>query len=94
MLGFWITGKMLDPRTAPFWRRRLWLTISVLFFGQLLLGLAISLVFLMTGKLHFSVHMMIEGGVVYRGALMPGRRSAATCVIWGMVLTLCCTISR
>ncbi len=68
-LGFWLTGKFLDPVTAPKWRRRTWLWISAAFFGQLLLGLTVSPVFLMTGGLHFPVPMVIEGGVVYRGGL-------------------------
>lgn len=68
-LGFWLTGKFLDPATAPRWRRRTWLWLSVVFFGQLLLGLTVSPVFLMTGKLHFPVPMAIEGGLAYRGEL-------------------------
>lgn len=68
-LGFWLAGKFLDPSTAPKWRRRAWLWISAAFFGQLLLGLTVSPVFLMTGELHFPVPMVIEGGSVYRGEL-------------------------
>lgn len=69
LLGFWLTGKFLDPVMAPKWRRRTWLWISAVFFGQLLLGLVVSPVFLMTGMLHFPVPMVIEGGLVYRGEL-------------------------
>lgn len=68
-LGFWLTGKFLDPASAPKWRRRTWLWISVAFFGQLLLGLTVSPMFLMTGELHFPVPMVIEGGFAYRGEL-------------------------
>lgn len=68
-LGFRLTGKFLNPATAPKWRRRTWLWISAAFFGQLLLGLTVSPVFLMTGELHFPVPMVIEGGFAYRGAL-------------------------
>lgn len=68
-LGFWLTGKFLDPAQAPLWRRRTWLWLSVAFFGQLLLGLTLSPVFLMTGELHFPIPMVIEGGFVYRGEL-------------------------
>ena len=69
VLGFWLTGRFLDPATAPKWRRRTWLWISVAFFGQLLLGLTVSPMFLMTGKLHFPIPMVIEGGFAYRGEL-------------------------
>lgn len=69
VLGFWLTGKFLNPATAPRWRRRLWLLFSGVFFGQLLLGLTLSPLFLMTGKLHFPIPMVIEGGWVYRGEL-------------------------
>lgn len=68
-LSFWLTGKFLDPVTAPKWRRRTWLWLSVVFFGQLLLGLTVSPVFLMTGNLHFPIPMVIEGGFIYRGEL-------------------------
>lgn len=68
-LGFGLTGKFLDPATAPLWRRRTWLWISAAFFGQFLLGLTVSPVFLMTGKLHFPIPMVIEGGFAYRGEL-------------------------
>lgn len=68
-LGFWLTAKFLDPATAPKWRRRTWLWISAAFFGQLLLGLTVSPLFLMTGELHFPVPMVIEGGFAYRGEL-------------------------
>lgn len=68
-LGFWLTGRFLDPATAPKWRSRTWLWISAAFFGQLLLGLTVSPVFLMTGELHFPVPMVIEGGFAYRGEL-------------------------
>lgn len=73
VLGFWLTGKFLDPAAAPRWRRRTWLLLSVVFFGQLLLGLTVSPRFLMTGELHFPVPMAIEGGLVYRGewSFMP-----------------------
>ena len=72
-LGFWLTGKYLDPKSAPRWRRRTWLLFSGVFFGQLLLGLTVSPMFLMTGKLHFPIPMVIEGGAIYRAewAFMP-----------------------
>ncbi|MFH1845693.1 MAG: 4Fe-4S ferredoxin, partial [bacterium] len=35
----WLAGKMLDPAVQPIWRRRVWLLFSVVFFGQLALGL-------------------------------------------------------
>ena len=57
--GALVTYKMQDPRNVQVWRKYSWLAFSVLFFSQLLLGLLVSDLFLMTGKLHLPVPMMI-----------------------------------
>jgi ferredoxin-type protein NapH len=36
----WLYGKMRDPKQAAVWRPRIWRLFSIVFFGQLLLGLA------------------------------------------------------
>lgn len=63
----WVTGKLLDARSARVWRPRLWALFSAVFFGQLLLGLAGYDLFLMTGQLHLPVPALILAGPLYRG---------------------------
>ncbi len=59
--------KMQDPLNVPRWRRITWITFSTFFFLQLILGLSGLEKFLMTGKLHLPIPMMIMGGPLYRG---------------------------
>lgn len=54
------------PRTARI-RSRIWALFSLVFFGQLLLGLAGLERMLMTGDLHLPVPALILAGPVYRG---------------------------
>ncbi len=63
----WIAGKLRDPERAPLFRARMWLFFSVVFFGQLGLGLAGWEQFLMTGDLHLPVPALILAGPLYRG---------------------------
>ncbi len=58
--------KMQDRDKAPRWRSVSWTLFSVLFFGQLLLGLLVSDRFLLTGTLHFPIPVMILAGPLYR----------------------------
>jgi polyferredoxin len=67
--GWFVTWKMQDPRNVPQWRKITWTIFSVVFFTQLLLGISGIEKFLMTGKLHLPIPMMILGGPVYRGQL-------------------------
>lgn len=62
----WMTEKLLDPTQSAAWRRRLWLLFSLVFFAQLLLGLAGLEQFLMTGKLHWPIPALIVAGLIYR----------------------------
>ena len=59
--------KMKDPKNVPLWRQRSWLFFSVIFFGQLILGLIGFEKFLMTGELHLPVPAMILSGPIFRG---------------------------
>jgi len=54
------------PRTARI-RSRIWALFSLVFFGQLVLGLAGMERMLMTGDLHLPVPALILAGPVYRG---------------------------
>jgi len=58
---------MYDAQKAARWRQITWLAFSIFFFTQLLLGLIVSDKFLMTGKLHLPIPMMIISGPIYRG---------------------------
>jgi ferredoxin-type protein NapH len=64
-----VINKMKDPVNVPRWRKITWTTFSVVFFSQLLIGLAGADRFLMTGKLHLPIPMMILAGPIYRGQL-------------------------
>lgn len=63
--GF-IVYKMLNSGETAKWRLRIWLLFSVVFFGQLILGLLGLDIFLMTGTLHFPIPAVILAGPVYR----------------------------
>ena len=60
---------MQDPLRTPGWRKMTWFVFTVVFFGQLLLGLTLNGKFLMTGKLHVPVPALIIAGPLYRGQL-------------------------
>jgi ferredoxin len=61
------TSPMLDPARSRSLRPKIWGLFSLIFFGQLALGLAGIEEMLMTGKLHFPIPALIIGGPVYRG---------------------------
>lgn len=65
----WIIEKMLNPASSAIWRRRIWLLFSIVFFGQLALGLVGFEKFLMTGSLHLPIPAMIIAGPLYRWEL-------------------------
>jgi len=58
---------MQAPEKVSRWRKYTWFAFSVVFFSQLILGLSGFEKFLMTGKLHLPVPMMILAGPIYRG---------------------------
>jgi ferredoxin-type protein NapH len=67
--GALVVFKMQDPKNVPYWRKFTWTIFSVIFFSQLLIGLSGFDKFLMTGKLHLPIPMMIIAGPIYRGQL-------------------------
>jgi polyferredoxin len=67
--GALVAYHMQDPAKVQAWRRYTWLAFSVVFFSQLILGLMGFESFLMTGKLHLPIPMMILAGPLYRGHL-------------------------
>lgn len=71
--GALVAFKMQDRGKVQQWRKYTWFAFSVVFFSQLVLGLLVSEKFLMTGKLHLPVPMMIMAGPLYRGeiSMMP-----------------------
>jgi polyferredoxin len=67
--GAFVVYKMQDPLNVPKWRRITWTTFSIIFFTQLIIGISGFDKFLMTGKLHLPIPMMIIAGPVYREQL-------------------------
>ena len=67
--GAVVAFKMQDPMNVPSWRKITWSIFSIIFFAQLIIGLSGFEKFLMTGKLHLPIPMMILGGPIYRGQL-------------------------
>ncbi|MEW6756281.1 MAG: 4Fe-4S binding protein, partial [Candidatus Latescibacterota bacterium] len=63
----WVTEKMLVRRQSARWRRRVWGLFSLVFFAQLVAGLAGAERFLMSGELHLPVPALILAGPLYRG---------------------------
>ncbi len=64
----WVGGRMSDPARSSAVRSRIWGLFSLVFFLQLVLGLAGVRELLMTGALHLPVPAVIIGGPIYRGA--------------------------
>jgi polyferredoxin len=60
---------MLIPERSGWWRRFSWSLFSAIFFLQLILGIAVDKIFLMTGELHLPVPALIISGPLYRGEL-------------------------
>jgi ferredoxin-type protein NapH len=69
LYGAFVVSKMQDPVNVPKWRKITWTTFSIVFFTQLIIGLSGFDKFLMTGKLHLPIPMMILAGPIYRGQL-------------------------
>jgi len=65
--GAIVAYHMQSPEKVAAWRKYTWFAFSVVFFSQLILGLSGLEKFLMTGKLHLPVPMMILAGPIYRG---------------------------
>lgn len=69
MFGAFVIFKMQDPSKTAKWRKISWTIFTIVFFSQLALGLLGYEKFLMTGKLHLPIPMMIISGPLYRGQL-------------------------
>ncbi|MCX7985604.1 MAG: 4Fe-4S binding protein [Bacteroidales bacterium] len=61
--------KMTDPACVPKFRKLSWIVFSIVFFSQFILGVTVDTIFLMTGKLHLPIPMMVLAGPIYRGQL-------------------------
>ncbi|MDX9902781.1 MAG: 4Fe-4S binding protein [Bacteroidales bacterium] len=66
--GFLLEHNMLIPGRSGWWRRFSWSLFSVIFFLQLILGIAVDRIFLMTGEMHLPVPALIISGPIYRGS--------------------------
>lgn len=69
LYGAVVAYHMQDPSKVQAWRKYTWLAFSIVFFSQLILGLLGYEKFLMTGKLHLPIPMMILAGPIYRAHL-------------------------
>ncbi len=69
LYGAFVAYKMQDPLNVPKYRKITWTIFTVVFFGQLILGLSGFESFLMTGKLHLPIPMMIIAGPLHRAQL-------------------------
>lgn len=69
LLSGWLYHKMSPRTTRSIWRKRIWLIFSVVFFSQLILGITIDSIFLMSGTLHFPIPGLIPLGAIYRWQL-------------------------
>ncbi len=65
--GAIVAARIYDYKTQTKWRIRVWHLFTIVFFGQLILGLLGFDSFLMTGKLHLPVPALIAAGPIYRG---------------------------
>ena len=64
----WLSDRLQDPGQIRELRPKVWLVFSVIFFTQLILGVAGLEKLLMTGKLHLPVPALIVAGPAFRGA--------------------------
>lgn len=64
----WLLTLFLQPATAKKWRPKIWSLFSLVFFAQLILGLAGIEKMLMTGKLHLPLPALIIAGPLFRGS--------------------------
>ncbi len=64
--GAFVALKMQNHMNVPKWRRLTWTIFAIVFFTQLAIGLLGAEKFLMTGKLHLPIPMMIISGPIYR----------------------------
>ncbi|MGL5682033.1 MAG: 4Fe-4S binding protein [Marinifilaceae bacterium] len=69
LLSGFFYALMANRKERSKWRIRLWLLFSVVFFTQLLLGITVDTLFLMSGKLHFPIPALIPLGALYRGEI-------------------------
>ena len=63
----WLSDRLQDSRQIRKIRPKVWLVFSVIFFTQLILGVAGLEKLLMTGKLHLPVPALILAGPIFRG---------------------------
>lgn len=66
LYGSMLVYLMQDRTQRAVWRRRAWIFFSIVFFGQLLLGITVDSLFLMSGELHLPIPAIILAGPLYR----------------------------
>lgn len=66
LYSVWVLGMLLDPQRSRAGRKTVWLIFSLVFFGQLALGLLGITPMLMTGTLHIPLPAFVVFGPVFR----------------------------
>ncbi len=63
--GF-LSYKMQNRKERSAWRVKSWLLFTIVFYGQLILGITADSLFLLSGKLHLPIPAIILAGPIYR----------------------------
>jgi len=61
-----LSYKMQNRKERSIWRMRSWLLFTIVFYSQLILGITIDSLFLLSGKLHLPIPAIILAGPIYR----------------------------
>jgi len=64
--GVCLYKRLINVKTFITTKKIAWTLFSIVFFSQLIFGIFINDIFLMTGKLHLPIPMLIIGGPIYR----------------------------
>jgi len=66
LYGAFLAYKMIPRESRTRWRLRSWTVFSIVFYTQLMLGIAVDSIFLFSGKLHVPVPAILIAGPLYR----------------------------
>lgn len=61
-----LSYKMQNRKERSAWRVKSWLLFTIVFYGQLILGITADSLFLLSGKLHLPIPAIILAGPIYR----------------------------
>lgn len=61
-----LSYKMQNRKERSLWRIRSWLLFTIVFYSQLILGITVDALFLLSGNLHLPIPAIILAGPIYR----------------------------